>query len=167
MTLLGQKTEGINFTACSSFRPTLLQGQLCYSLNLITIDTKNTQAGKRAGLVLLIDSGEQGNEEPQKYMDDLENTLDLESSGVEDNSARIYLNTLSSFSSPRAGSYAMSALKKMTVTESFLKQTNEKKKCMIETLEDCQAKSHINKVQKKCGCVPWALSSTLASKVDC
>ena len=94
-----------------------------------------------------------------------ENPFALASSGVDASSAKIYFNTLSSFTDYRAGSYAMTALKKMTGTDSFLKQTDEEKKCRIETPEDCQAKSFIESVQKKCGCVPWALSSALVTKV--
>ena len=59
----------------------------------------------------------------------------------------------------------MTSLKKMTGTDSFLKQTNEEKKCRIETVEDCQARSFIDRVQEKCGCVPWALSTILGTKV--
>ena len=80
-------------------------------------------------------------------------------------SARIYLNTLSSFSDYRAGSYAMSALKKMTGTDSFLKQTNKLNNCKLETIESCQEKSYLDKVQESCGCIPWALSSAQSSKV--
>ena len=57
MSMLGTVKEGLNFTACSNFRPTLHEGQLCYSLNLTSIDTGKTEAGKGAGLVIIIDIG--------------------------------------------------------------------------------------------------------------
>ena len=98
--------------------------------------------------------------------DSNENPFVLASSGIDACSARIYLNTLSSFTDFRAGSYAMTSLKKMTGTDSFLKQTDEEKKCRIETLEDCQARSYIDRVQEKCGCVPWALSTAQLTKVS-
>ena len=44
-------------------------------------------------------------------------------------------------------------------------QTDEEKKCRIETLEDCQARSYIRRVQQECGCVAWALTSALMLKV--
>ena len=146
MTLLGQKKEGINFTVCSKFQPTVLEGQRCYSLNLSLIGKEETKPGKRAGLVLLLDSAGQNYEESQKEAAKKENTLDLESSGVDDHSPKIYLNTLSSFTDYRAGSYAMTDLKKMTGTESFLKQYDVVKKCRIGRFEDCQAKSYIDTV---------------------
>ena len=164
MTLLGQKVGGINFTVCSQFKTTVLDGQLCYSLNLSTLEKRKTKTGK--GLVFLLDSRGQKSEELQKEAAKMESALDLESTGADDHSPKIYLNTLSSFTDYNVGSYAMTSLKKMTGTESFLKQTDEQKKCRIGTFEDCQAKSYIDTVQKKCGCVPWALSSSsLVSKV--
>ena len=92
-------------------------------------------------------------------------TLDLEASEYDDNSVRIYLNTLSSFSDSRSGSYALSSLKKMTGTDGFLQQTDAQKKCRNEFFEDCQTQSYIYTVKKKCGCVPWALSSAVPAKV--
>ena len=165
MTLLGQKTEGINFIPCTKFKPSLLEGQLCYSLNLSSLEKWKTKPGKRAGLVLLLDSGRQNSKEPRIENTKLQNTLDLESSGYDDHSPKIYLNTLSSFTDFRVGSYGMAALKKMSGTESFLKQTDETKKCRIETFEECEAKAYLDTVQKKCDCVPWALSRALLSKV--
>ena len=167
MSMLGEMKEGLNFTACSKFKPTILEGQLCYSLNLNLIDKdrkQKTETGKGAGLVIILDTG-------MKQIDSMnsqesnENPLAFGSSGVDVSSARIYLNTLSSFTDHRAGQYAMSVLKKVTGTESFLKQTDEKKKCQTESLEDCQAKSSIYRIQKRCGCVPLALSSALVPQV--
>ena len=162
--MLGKTKYGLNFTACSQFQPIVLKGQLCYSLNLTAIDTGKTETGKGSGLVIIIDIGVENTDET-KIRDSNKNPLALEASEVDADSARIYLNTLSSFSDYRPGSYAMTALKKMTGTESFLIQTDEEKKCMLETLEDCQAKSFIGRVQNKCGCVPLALSSALAIQV--
>ena len=164
MSMLGDMKSNLNFTACSQFKPTVLEGQRCYYLNLTSKDTGKTGTGKGAGLVIIIDIGVQNTDETQSE-DSNENPLSLDSSGVDASSARIYLDTLASFTDSRAGSYPMTALKKMTGTESFLKQTDEEKKCRIETLEVCQARSYIDKVQEKCGCVPWALTTALGTKV--
>ena len=130
MNMLGKVKEGLNFTACSQFRPTVLEGQLCYYLNLTSIERGKTETGKEAGLVIIIDIGIQNSYDTQSRdsKEGNQNTLALVSSGVDATSARIYLNTLSSYSDYRAGSYALTALKKMTGTESFLKQTDNKKK---------------------------------------
>ena len=164
MNMLRGGKHGQTFTACSHFQPTVLEGQLCYSLNLTAIGTEKTETGEGAGLVIMIDIGVQNTDEFQSE-DSNNNPLALSPSSAHAGSARIYLNTLSSFTDYRAGSYAMSSLKKMTGTASFLRQTNEEKKCRIETVEDCQARSYIGRVQEKCGCVPWAISSALVTKV--
>ena len=165
MTLLGQKIEGTNLVSCSLFKPTLLEGQLCYELNLGSLKKEATGSGKKSSLVIVLDSGELSGKETQKEETAFENTMNLEPSGEDVNSARIYLNTLSSFTAYSSGSYAMTALKKMTGTESFFKLPDKIKKCRIGGFEDCQAKGYIQQVQKLCGCVPWALSRVVESKV--
>ena len=151
--MLGEIKEDLPFISCSQFKPTLLDGQLCYSLNLTSVDTERKETGKRGGLVIILDIGVQNTDQTLKgdSISKNENPLAFASSEVAADSARIYLNTLSSFTDYRAGSYVMTALKKMTGTESFLKQTDKEKKCSIETLEDCQAKRYIDRVQKVCG----------------
>ena len=164
MSIIGDMNNNLPFTACSQFQPVVLVGQLCYSLNITSIDTGKTGTGKGAGLVIIIDTGVQTTNEFES--EDLnKNPLALASSGIDAGSAGIYLDTLSSFTDFRDGSYTLTALKKMTGTDSFLKQTEEEKKCRIETLEDCQARSYIDRVQEKCGCVPWALTTALGTKV--
>ena len=104
----------------------MLEGQLCYSLNLTKIQKEKSSKGKRAGLVLVLDQGIQNDEHLQtkRFMDYPTIPLDLEASEVDGGTARIYLNTLSSFTDYRAGSYGMHALKKMTGTQSFLKHNS-------------------------------------------
>ena len=155
------------FTACSKFQPTVLEGQLCYSLNLSKIQTEKSSTGKRAGLVLVLDQGIENNENLQNkiFLDNRRIPLDLEESEEGDGTARIYLSTLSSFTDHRAGSYGMSALKKITGTKRFMEQTDDIKMCQVQSFEECQTEKYLENVQKKCGCVPWALTSALPSEV--
>ena len=166
MKVLGQKFP--SFPVCSQFKPTVLHGQLCYSLNLSSIGTKS-KSGKSSGLMLIIDQGS-AEEETRVDRNSLESedsfeNIDLHGAGEGTNSARIYLNTLASFTDYRAGSYAMTVLKKMTGTDSFLKQNDEAKNCQIQTIEECQTSRYIDAVKKKCGCVPWTLNSALTPQV--
>ena len=163
-TLLGQTREDLPFTACSKFMPTFLEGQRCYSLNLSALDTGKTKPGKGAGLVIVVDIGVEKTGKKQNE-ESYENPLALANSEEDAGSARIYVNTLSSYTDYQAGSYALTALKKLTGTESFLKQADEAKKCRVETMEDCQARQYARRVLEKCGCVPWAISMSLLSKV--
>ena len=169
MTLLGKRKEGLKFTVCSKFKATLLDGQLCYSLNLSSIQTLKSKPGEKASLMIFLDEGATHGKKEKKDSDHkiTEETrdLDLEDSEEEASTTRIYLNTLSSFTGNRAGSYLMSSLKKMTGTSSFLGQTDEQRNCATQTYEDCRAQTYIEKVKNSCNCVPWALSSALSSKV--
>ena len=55
----------------------------------------------------------------------------------------------------------MSALKRMTGTESFLGLPIKEKNCQIESFEACNIKAYVEEVQARCACVPWALNNTL------
>ena len=67
----------------------MLEGQLCYELKLSSLETEDTGAGKRAGLVIVWDSGELRNKETHKEETAFGNTMNLEPSGEDVNSARI------------------------------------------------------------------------------
>ena len=120
MTIMGMTSHGLNFTACSNFRPTVLAGQLCYSLDLSAIKgIKETKVGSKFGLMMVMDPGKvdhEDNEEKELLQGSEIVCLDLEPSSAATSSAKIYLNTLESFTDFRAGTYALSVLKKMTGT---------------------------------------------------
>ena len=123
--------------------------------------------GKRNGVMILLDQGltEEGKPTaedslPMKNVKELV-SLNTEAIGQDTNDARIYLNTLSSFTDVRSGSYAMTSLKEMTGTDSFLELPLDKKQCQIGTFEECQVQNYAVEVLKQCGCVPWALSRAL------
>ena len=170
MNLLGETRPDLPFQICNKFKPTLLDGRLCYSLNLSLIMIQNSQVGESAGLMILIDQGITNIRAIQDQsfhgIEDKLNNMNLD--GFEDDNHSgfiIHINTLSSFRGNKGGSYGMFALKKMTGTDSFLAQNDQQKKCRIETLEDCQAKTYLINVQERCGCIPWALSRALNKQV--
>jgi hypothetical protein len=71
------------------------------------------------------------------------------------------MNTLDRFSGFKEGSYAMSSLKNILVTDNFMNLPDDTKYCQEEAYEDC----HTQRYLKQCGCVPWALSWPLAHQV--
>ena len=155
------------FPACSQFKPTVLEGQLCYSLDISSIVTNNTKAGQKNGLVLIIDPGRHKDTEIKQSdhsLADQFQSFNFEQNHKVSGLASIYLNMLASFTDYRAGSYALSAPKRMTGSDSFLALPAEENKCQMESFEDCQAKKYVEEVQARCGCVPWALSSALSLK---
>ena len=165
--LLGQDRQDLPFIACDKFRPTVLEGQLCYSLDPALLN-KKTKAGIEAGLLLVLDSGK--SEASLNTRLNLDQTMKIRNINIkpliEDGStARIYLNTLARFTTTRNGSFAMSALKSMTGSQNFMNLPDDTKKCQVESYESCNVKGYLEAVKEQCGCVPWALSSALTGKV--
>ena len=133
MTLLGHKRHDLPFTVCDQFKPTVLEGQLCYSLDLGSIKTEKSKSGERAGLLILIDQGvaDQGKESSIDLEEMTEEITEIDIKGPtqHQNYARIYLNTLTSYTDNRAGTYALSSLKKITGSKNFLELSDDQKKC--------------------------------------
>ena len=49
--LLGQERPELdNLIICDKFKPTILEGQLCYSLDIVKLGEKGTKSGKNNGL---------------------------------------------------------------------------------------------------------------------
>ena len=165
MTLLGQTRQDLPFTVCDKFKPTLLEGQRCYSLDLSKISTKKAKSGLNSGLLLIIDPLEIEQKKQAETRNKI-TSLNLESIQNTESSAKIYINTLASFTDYRAGSYAMFVLKKMTGTNTFLELPDAAKQCRTETFEECHVVRYIAEVQKQCGCVPWGLNSTTSQHVS-
>ena len=169
MTLLGQTRQDLPFTVCSQFQPTVLEGQLCYSLN------KNLaiKAGEGLdnGLLLIIDQGNnydvhQGR---RTAVNSKTNVASLKLTPPDKKGdkrpARVYLNTLAKITASKAGSYNLFGLKRLTGTNGFMAAPDEIKECQVETYYDCYVRNFMMEVQNKCGCVPWVLSSVDSTKM--
>ena len=52
-TMLGKKLG--NFTFCDKFKPSVLNGQLCYSLNLSQVTSSKSIVGQKNSLVIVLD----------------------------------------------------------------------------------------------------------------
>ena len=166
MSLLGQTRQDLPFTVCDKFQPTVLDGQLCYSLDLTNVHSGKTKPGLKNGIFLLLDSGIQNvGEDVRSNSEDKIVSMNLEPSFSSGGKFKIYLNTLDSFTDFRTGTYAMSSLKKTTGTDSFLDLPNAKKRCQIERFEKCAMQKYKEQLEKQCGCVPWALGNALKVKV--
>ena len=174
MSITGEYIESRRFPVCTKFQPTIQDGQLCYVLNINKVlevagglGRLKTASGKNAGILLLVDPVKPADDHSTTE-NDLEgnNMMRIERSQDIKNSARIYISTLASFSDNREGSYAMSDLKKMTGTSSFLDLPDEKKSCQIEALEACRSRRYLAEVEKQCGCIPWSLSGVLTQQLE-
>ena len=160
---IGEKPRDLEFSKewhlCTQFRPAILQGQLCYTLDLSKLERNKTKSGVRNGLVLVLDTQMSVQDHTEMVRKkqvgmDFADPEDEYDSGM----TKVFLHTLSPFASYQAGSYALSSLKRMVGTENFKSMPNDKKKCQNEVFEDCQARMFCDAVKTNCKCVPWALA---------
>ena len=86
-------------------------------------------------------------------------------SSNEENTFSVHINTLSRVSDARPGLYAMTDIKKITGTESFLALPDETKDCQLEPEDECKRRRYAEEAQKLCACVPWVLGRTLPEQV--
>ena len=148
---------GISFALCSSFRPTMLEGQLCYKLNL---NTTRSGAGKENQLMLVLDSNEDRSfqtlstkVEENLTKEDLSGlTMKLgipyESAGE---AVKTRIGTLSHNNHFGGGTCKMTVVKRMSAKPDFLEMPLSDRKCTGELYEDCRTR----KLLEECNCVPW------------
>ena len=147
--LLGlEMMELQNMTFCDKFEPTILEGQLCYTLDVAKYTGKTTKRGKTNGLVLLLDSKPY----PMKSTNAKVEIHDQEP-------FKLYIHTLAENIVFGPGAYAMHTLKRMTGKTSFYQMGDRQKECQVHSREKCQTEMFLTQVRKNCSCVPWALST--------
>ena len=144
---------GITFPLCSAFLPTILEGQLCYKLSL----NMTSGQGKRNELMLILDYNKD-----RSLQTSVHNSADAKSSkdtinfdtaveSIQDQSAKVHINTLTPFVGFGGGIYMMTGIKRMTAKSDFLEMPFGEKNCEFELYEDCKTK----KLLEECKCVPW------------
>ena len=170
MNITGRYIPGLDFPICDQFKPTILDGQLCYVLSIKDVlkEKVATRPGKGSGLTLAIAQKER----PRTAKDEGSVRTSLQNGRLFTRtdpqlSTSIHLNNLVKYTDSRPGLYKMSVLKKMTGTEGFLGLGDAKKGCQIEAQSDCETRKYLEKVQKSCGCLPWSLGPAIASEVIC
>ena len=132
-----------SFPVCNSFRPTILEGQLCYKLQVNTTSGK----GKQNELVLLLDYQEdlslQHSFENEDDSDPLiTNDLNFDAMKSEQKKdARIQIATLSSYKIFGEGNYKMFAVKKMTAKTGFLEMPMKDRNRQVEPYEECRTRA--------------------------
>ena len=148
--------DNTTFPVCTSFLPTILEGQLCYKLSL----NKTSGQGKENELMILLDYNEdhslQASSNGTKAAESSNSTLDLDTAvgSIQGSSAKVQIDTLSTYVGFGGGSYQMTDVKRMTAKEDFLKMPLKDRNCEVELYEDCRTK----KLLRLCNCVPWEMS---------
>ena len=166
MEVVGEYIEGLDFPVCNSFKPKIINGELCYALKFDSqMLGPKTRAGRGKGLLLAIDKGV--SIEPQEHQPIVAKRKNLIRTELKPTGkkARIHILTSHWHADSRPGKYAMKSLKVMAATENFLAMPDDVKGCQIETMEDCKNWHYIQEVQKLCGCSPWSLTSVASKQV--
>ena len=147
--MLGEERPELDSLAiCNKFESTILEGQLCYSLDIAKLGEKTTKSGKTNGLFLLLD--------PNPYQSNA-TEKNVGASRRGEQSIKVFIHTLAQYSTFGPGSYGMSALKRMTGTKNFEQLPTKQKKCLVHNKEECQTQKYLDQVQRECKCIPWAL----------
>ena len=164
MEIVGEYIEGLDFPVCNSFKPKILDGELCYVLNFGS-QVSESKAGRGEGLLLAIDNGVSIEPElDQNIMTKKKGLIrtKLKSLGK---SARLRILTSHGYDDSRLGGYTIKSLKVMAATDNFLAMPDDIKGCQIEAKEDCKSRRYVEEVQKTCGCSPWSLTSVASKRV--
>ena len=166
---LGRSIGGLDFPICDKFKPTVLDGQVCYVLDLkeaVPSLQGETEKGKEKGLLLALNMNIATKEDISISGRELLDKDVLESEVLEyADTATLHISTLDRFWDTKPGSYAMTSLKKMTGTSSFLDLPENIKDCQIEDQERCYSRKYIEELQNQCNCLPWALGASIPQKV--
>ena len=99
--LVGQERADLPFPVCSKFQPTVLEGQLCYSINISSIakDKTRTKKGLKNGLILVLSPGSQEVTQDQNTGNTRRDKIkyfNFEPKSELSSSASIYISTLAS-----------------------------------------------------------------------
>ena len=147
--------KNTNFPLCSSFLPTILEGQLCHKLVL----NKTSGQGMGHELMLLLDYNEdrslQTSFSNKDHFPSSDQTLSFSKAieSIQVGSAKIHINTISPHIGFGGGTYKMTDVKRMTPKEDFLKMPRKERKCEVEFYESCRTRNLL----QECNCAPWEL----------
>ena len=153
--------DGLSYPLCSSFQPTILEGQLCYKLQI----NATSAEGKKNQLMLLLDYNEDRSIYAQNEItphgllglaakNSKINRLNMDGAqDIQKKEAKVHIDTLSSFRGYGSGTYKISGVKKMTSTDDFMSIPLEDRKCEVMPYEECRNQ----KLQEECNCDPWAV----------
>lgn len=162
---MGESMANFTFPVCSQFKPTILDGQLCFQLDLASVleGKLDTRAGKENGLMVIVDINEERSVQVDVNKRERSDDRSLNLAVIQSDRskyAKIYIHTLAQFAGHGPGSYAITALKKMTGTTQFLQMTDDKKHCQSEVFEECKNQRYLEEGRTECGgCVPWGLET--------
>ena len=148
---------------CSNFSTVLINGKLCHTVRM---NTSAPESGAKNGFLLLLDPMISTPMNLEVKDEEVKNRNSVLNEGFQlKNLAELHLATLSPYTSGKNGTHILSALKRVTGSDSFLAQSEERKDCGNEEFEVCQSRKYLVAVEQQCGCVPWLATFFLEHKV--
>ena len=147
---------GLDYPPCSSFKPTILEGQLCYRRTL----NQTSGQGKTDQLMLLLDYNEdrsiQTSLHKKEKLEGSRRELKLGTAykALRTMEAKVQIETLSPHIGFGGGKYKMTGVKRMSAKSDFLKMDSKVRGCEVDLYEDCRA----NRMLEECKCTPWELA---------
>lgn len=169
MSVLSQDIEGEKFPLCNKFTPIMLDGQLCYQLNVSEHTAMKTSSGRKKGLTIILDNNFERSvgvpyTQPKESMDEFDSSLQKQQGVVA--LSKIYIHTLAGYSGHGPGSHVMTSIKSMTGTHSFLSMSQDKRGgCQLEEREACITHAYLEDRMEQCGCLPLGWAQLCPDKV--
>ena len=147
--------DDFSLAVCDMFHPVLLDGQQCYR-----VDRKDSSGkGTDRGLFFLVDLNSERSVDqkisdkigPTKYKQ-LEEFIYEKDRISRSQWATIHIDTLVPNNGFHPGSYAMTAVRNITVTDNFLSLSMNDKLCMDDDYDNCLARGLKRNVNDVIGC---------------
>ena len=168
--LLGEHIDGLDYPVCNKFTPTVLDGQLCYTLDISSaLPDVESLDGKEGELTLLLDYNKERSVKPSKLekaeKGSSKRILTIEEAETDiEQEARIFIHTLKPFSGHGAGSYKMSSLKRIYATEDFLNLPPSERGCTNTDKQRCLTETYLQQKRRNCSCIPWEFPQATGSQ---
>ena len=164
MTSLGHDIDGLGFPACDQFKPDIMDGHLCFTLDIKRMhseDKARTAHGKGTGLWLLVDPGSYYLTGLSSSKEKTPRSIISTKNVIPEHYISYNINNLVRFTDHRAGVYMIGGIKKMAGTDAFLALSDDVKGCQKEEEKRCKKERFLKELEKQCGCVPWIFGPTL------
>ena len=153
MSVVGKSHHMFNTHVCDKFKPTFLDGKLCYQINVHGLEDKvNKEEMAQKGIEFLLDYN----------FDRMIKVEEEVESVVKDSSAKEAMIYIESLGKNKAlfgeGSYALTEVTEVKGTEAYLGLDEGIRHCQnSETFHECQAKEYLRNGMAKCNCTPYEL----------
>jgi len=144
--------NGTNFPLCTSFVPTILEGQYCYNIAV----SKDSGTGKENELMLLLDYNEDrslqvsSNTSNMTISSNKTHNFGTAVASIQGASAKVQINTLSPYTGFGGGIYKMTDVKRMIAKEDFFKMSFKDRNCEVELYEDCKTRRLLERCMQLC-----------------